>query len=295
MAIRLSTLDLEKEKVYTYAEELTIIVNKINEVISKVNSEGATPEEIDELYRYVEEIAGTVSDLSIAVDNLEDLFSGGKAKKSLEALKLKYESGAIDTELSFDVLNERWSSDDDISAPNIRALATAIENLNTTVGNIQQLFDNGKAKKALEALKLKYEGATDSEIVFDALNDEWKISGNTSQLYARFIHSININDMDDAIIALKSYFSVTGEALEAQHALEADYAEALSYSSTRYIVYDTVNGEWHVGGDINAQASDIKCSELIASIVTIQDLDTSDPHVAGQLWNDSGTVKISNG
>ena len=227
--------------------------------------------------KFIENLQEIIQELQTAVDGLAALFND-----SGEAL-LAVHADTADTATSATTADSAGAIGS-YTASDIGDLATAI-------GNLQQLFDNGKAKKALEALKLKYEGADDSQIDYHPSGDfigwicdsGFKVLGNLSA---------------PEISTLEGYFSGTGAALEAQHAIAADTAgtaEGVSYSSTRYIIYDTVNGEWHVGGDINASASDIKCSGLTASIITVEDLDTSDPHNAGELWNDNGTVKISAG
>lgn len=261
----LTLLDIDKEKCYTYAEELKKIVNKINEIIPVVNAGGGSEGQ-------------AIAELQEAVSNLQDLFNiAGKAKKAVEADTAVYATSAGSVE---------GLSPEDIQA--ILGLSSAVSGLQTAVENLEQLFSYGKAKKALEALKLKYEGNIDASIEFNAVAGEWQVKGNARQFNCDYIYSININGMDDDIIVLKGYFN-NGKAISSE---VADYLQG---DATHLIVWDNTNNRWSIGGTIWSPSEDAYFGEVNCSVITLTDLDTSDPHVAGQVWNDSGTVKISNG
>lgn len=246
----LTLLDIDKEKCYTYAEELRKIVNKINEIIPVVNAGGGSEGQ-------------AIAELQQAVSDLQDLFnSSGKAKKAVEADTAEYATSAGSVE---------GLSAQDIQA--ILGLSSAVSALQTAVSNLEQLFSNGKAKKALEALKLKYEGNIDSSIEFNAVAEEWQVKGNARQFNCDYIYSININNMDDLLTALEGYFTSGGSAKKAIEALKLAYDGAV----TTGIEFDVMTETWNI---------------LSGCCI---DMPTSDPHVSGQLWNDNGTVKISNG
>ena len=50
------------------------------------------------------------------------------------------------------------------------------------------------------------------------------------------------------------------------------------------------------GGDIilNGQVDIVGDAKITGAVVMMENLPTSDPNVAGQLWNDGDTLKISN-
>lgn len=154
--------------------------------------------------------------------------------------------------------------------------AIDVSGLDGRITTLEGYFDaNGKAKKALEALKLKYSGgAIDTELGFNVLTEQWNVTGDANQFYAAYIYGVNINAMDDDIIDLKGYFNAGGVAKKAVQALKLIYESGAIDSS---VEFDVMKEAWTV------------LNGLIA------DMPTSDPHEAGQLWNDSGTVKISAG
>lgn len=255
---KVTTLDLEQYKAYTYAEELKRILDKLNEVINYVNNGDVPQDVIDEIEN------------NIAV--LQSYFTDGKANEALSAD-------------SADSIGEYTETD----------IETALTNIATLLDYFTTL---GVAKKASQ---LWYKDVLNVAhyIQWDPVNDRWVITDTSNnpngKLYVKTLQSDITTqlsqdlDYDETLIDwLNDRFQQTGEAKFAEVAFE------LLKEGTSHRVYHDSNG-WHFVGDIYAPSSDLTVSAINADELTLSDLDTTDPHVAGKVWNDSGTLKISNG
>ena len=148
-----------------------------------------------------------------------------------------------------------------------------VSGLDDRITTLEGYFNaGGVAKKAAEALKLKYSGgAIDTEISFDVLVEQWKVAGDANQFYCSYIYGVNINAMDDDVTDLKGYFIMPEVAKNAKRL--RGYPEETEV-------------DWLTG---------IQCWDFDLGSLRLLEMPTSDPHQAGVLWNDSGTVKISAG
>lgn len=259
---KVTTLDLEQYKAYTYAEELKRILDKLNEVINYVNN-GDVPQDV------IDQIEEDIGELQTAVLTLSGYFTNGKANEALTS----------------DTLGEYTPTD--------------IENALTNIATLLDYFTTlGVAKKASQ---LYYKDVLNVAhyIQWDPVNDRWVITDTSNnpngKLYVKTLQSDITTqlsqdlDYDETLIDwLNDRFQQTGEAKFAEVAFE------LLKEGTSHRVYHDSNG-WHFVGDIYAPSSDLTVSAINADELTLSDLDTTDPHVAGKVWNDSGTLKISNG
>ena len=214
--------------------------------------------DINDLQEYITQLEGQVQDLLLIIGDADSGLVKAVNDLSGQCESLQEQINAID-----------------------------VSGLDGRITTLEGYFDaNGKAKKALEAAKLVYEsGAIDSTIQFNPVSagtedGAWEVS--TGDIIAHNIFA----DNDDRIDDLESHFDSSGNALA---------AVKLYYNNTRFLEYDSVAGKWQLGGDLDASASDVYFSEMKSSTAVIEDADTSDPHNAGELWNDSGTVKMSAG
>jgi hypothetical protein len=57
----------------------------------------------------------------------------------------------------------------------------------------------------------------------------------------------------------------------------------------------TTGGSVYIAGGVNASESAVGPVEIAGIVLMLPNLPTEDPHVANQLWNDAGTLKISAG
>ena len=230
--------------------------------------------DFDALQDQILQLEGQVADLLLIIGDQHSGLIGRIA--TLEAVVGDESSGLV-----------KDVDDLQTDVSNLSGEISGLDGIPARVTTLEGYFNaNGVAKKATEALMLKYEsGAIDSQIAFNPIavgsqDGAWEVS--EGDITAHNLLSDNETRLSD----VESNFDSSGNALS---------ATKLYYNNTRFVEYDSQSDEWTIGGDINAAGSDAHFSEMKSSTAVVEDADTSDPHNDGELWNDSGTVKISAG
>ena len=105
------------------------------------------------------------------------------------------------------------------------------------------------------------------------------------------------------VLNLTNQIQINGSVPTTQHFLAYDPTT----KTTKYIAISTISDDLNVEGDlfvdgeaflyggINTGGTQVSCGGLNATGATIRftNLPTTDPSNSGQLWNDSGTLKVS--